>query len=87
MVAHHTVGGCPLLAGDLFGTGTVSGETAGSEGSLLEMTHGGKQPIALPGGETRTFLQDGDCLRISARAVRAGFATIGFGDCSGEVIG
>jgi fumarylacetoacetase len=87
MVAHHTVGGCPLMAGDLFGTGTVSGDTAGSEGSLLEMTHGGKQPISLPGGETRTFLQDGDRLRISARAVRDGYAAIGFGDCSGEIIG
>lgn len=87
MVAHHTVGGCPLMAGDLFGTGTVSGDTPGSEGSLLEMTHGGKQPIALPGGETRTFLQDGDRLRISARAVREGFAPIGFGECSGEIIG
>jgi fumarylacetoacetase len=87
MVAHHTVGGCPLMAGDLFGTGTVSGDTPGSEGSLLEMTHGGKQPITLPSGETRTFLQDGDRLRISARAVRDGFAPIGFGDCSGEIIG
>jgi fumarylacetoacetase len=87
MVAHHTVGGCPLLAGDLFGTGTVSGEAAGSEGSLLEMTHGGKQPISLPGGESRTFLQDGDRLRISAEARRTGYATIGFGDCTGEVIG
>jgi fumarylacetoacetase len=87
MVAHHTVGGCPLMAGDLFGTGTVSGDTAGSEGSLLEMTHGGKQPLSLPSGETRTFLADGDRLRISARAVRDGFVPIGFGDCSGEIIG
>ena len=87
MVAHHTVGGCPLMAGDLFGTGTVSGDKPGSEGSLLEMTHGGKQPISLPCGETRTFLQDGDTLRISARAVRDGFVSIGFGDCSGEIIG
>jgi fumarylacetoacetase len=75
------------MAGDLFGTGTVSGDTPGSEGSLLEMTHGGRQPITLPTGETRTFLQDGDRLRISARAVRDGFAAIGFGDCSGEIVG
>ncbi len=87
MVAHHTVGGCNLGAGDLFGTGTISGEADGTEGSLLELTHGGKQPIALPSGETRTFLQAGDRLRISAEARRDGFATIGFGDCSGEVLG
>jgi fumarylacetoacetase len=87
MVAHHTSGGCNLLAGDLLGTGTISGEADGSEGSLLELTEGGKRPIELPGGETRTFLQDGDTLRISAEARRPGFATIGFGDCVGEIIG
>lgn len=86
MVAHHTVGGCNLNAGDLFGTGTISGEADGEEGSLLELTSGGKNPIALPAGETRTFLQAGDRLRISAEARRAGFATIGFGDCIGEII-
>ena len=86
MVAHHTVGGCNLMPGDLFGTGTVSGEAAGTEGSLLELTEGGKRPLALPTGETRTFLQDGDRLRISATARREGFAAIGFGDCVGEII-
>lgn len=87
MVAHHTSGGCNLRAGDLFGTGTISGSDRGSEGSLLEMTDGGKIPLTLPNGESRTFLQDGDRLRISARGVRDGFASIGFGDCSGEVRG
>lgn len=87
MLAHHTVGGCNLRAGDLFGTGTISGEEAGTEGSLLELTEGGKHPIMLPTGETRTFLQAGDRLRISAEASAPGFATIGFGDCIGEVIG
>ncbi|MGL6043889.1 MAG: fumarylacetoacetase, partial [Sandaracinobacteroides sp.] len=87
MVAHHTSGGCNLMAGDLFGTGTISGETDGSEGSLLELTEGGRKPVTLPGGETRTFLQDGDSLRISAEARRSGYATIGFGDCSGQIIG
>ena len=85
MVAHHTVGGCNLMPGDLFGTGTVSGEADGTEGSLLELTDGGARPLTLPTGETRTFLQDGDRLRISATARRAGFASIGFGDCVGEV--
>jgi fumarylacetoacetase len=87
MVAHHSSGGCNLLAGDLFGTGTISGEADGTEGSLLELTQGGKRPIVLPGGEVRTFLQDGDRLRISAQASRQGFVTIGFGDCSGEIQG
>jgi len=86
MVSHHTVGGCNLRSGDLFGTGTISGEADGAEGSLLELTSGGKNPITLPTGETRTFLQSGDRLRISADAKREGFATIGFGDCTGEVI-
>lgn len=87
MVVHHTVGGCNLRSGDLFGTGTISGEADGTEGSLLELTSGGKHPITLPGGETRTFLQAGDRLRISAEARRDGFASIGFGDCTGEVTG
>lgn len=87
MVAHHTVGGCNLRSGDLFGTGTISGEADGSEGSLVEITDGGKNPIMLPGGETRAFLLAGDRLRISAEARRDGFTTIGFGDCTGEVVG
>lgn len=87
MVAHHASGGCALHPGDLFGTGTISGSTPGSEGSLLELTHGGKQPLSLPNGEVRTFLEDGDRLRISATASRPGFQSIGFGSCRGEIIG
>ncbi len=87
MVAHHTVGGCNLRPGDLFGTGTVSGADDGSEGSLLEMTYGGKKPIVLPTGETRTFLEDGDRVRITAHAAREGARSIGFGECVGEVVG
>jgi fumarylacetoacetase len=87
MVAHHTVGGCNLRPGDLFGTGTISGEAAGSEGSLLELTEGGKAAIKLPNGEERRFLQDGDRLRISALAEAPGYASIGFGECVGEVLG
>jgi len=87
MVAHHTSGGCNLRPGDLFGTGTISGEAVGTEGSLLELTRGGTQPIELPGGEKRTFLEDGDRLRIAACASRPGFATIGFGPCVGEMVG
>lgn len=87
MVAHHTSGGCNLRPGDLLGTGTISGEAPGSEGSLLELTRGGAEPIRLPTGEQRTFLEAGDRLRIAARASRAGFASIGFGSCTGEVVG
>lgn len=87
MVAHHTSGGCNLRAGDLFGSGTISGAEAGTEGSLLELTGGGANPVRLPSGETRTFLEAGDRLRLAARATRPGFAAIGFGPCVGEVVG
>ena len=86
MVAHHTVGGCDLHAGDLFGSGTMSGPGKDQFGSLLELSWGGKNPIALGNGETRTFLDDGDTLIIRAHCERAGFARIGFGDCAGTVL-
>lgn len=87
MVAHHTSGGCNLLAGDLFGTGTISGPNRDQAGSLIELTMGGKDSITLPGGETRAFLKTGDRLRIAATASAPGAAGIGFGRCVGEVIG
>lgn len=87
MVAHHTSGGCNLRPGDLLGTGTISGAAPGSEGSLLELTRGGAEPIRLPTGETRSFLLSGDRLRIAATANRSGYASIGFGPCTGEVVG
>jgi fumarylacetoacetase len=87
MVAHHTAGGCNLQPGDLFGSGTISGPGRGEEGALIEMTRGGKEPIALPSGETRSFLVAGDRMRLSGRAERDGFRSIGFGDCVGEVLG
>jgi len=85
MVAHHTVNGCNLQPGDLFGSGTLSGPTAGEEGSLLELSAGGKQPVALGNGETRAFLEDGDCVIMRAWCERAGCARIGFGECRGTV--
>lgn len=85
MVTHHTSNGCNLQPGDLLGSGTLSGPTAGSEGSLMEASHGGKEPITLPNGETRTFLEDGDEVVLTARAHRPGAATIGFGECVGVV--
>ena len=68
LVAHHTVGGCNLAPGDLLGSGTLSGPHPEQAGSLLERTAGGRQAIALPSGEHRTFLEDGDTVTISATA-------------------
>ena len=86
MVAHHSVNGCSLQPGDLFGSGTLSGSTPESLGSLLEITQGGKLPLELPSGETRTFLQDGDEIILKARCRRDGQASIGFGECRGRVM-
>ena len=87
LVAHHTVGGCNLQSGDLLGTGTQSGPLEGQGGSLLELSKGGKQPLVLPSGETRTFLQDGDSVILRAFCAREGDVRIGFGDCAGTVQG
>jgi fumarylacetoacetase len=86
LVTHHTVNGCALSAGDLFGSGTLSGPLRDEAGSLLEMTGGGKEPITLRNGETRTFLQDGDRITLRGRCARDGFRSIGFGDCSATVL-
>jgi fumarylacetoacetase len=86
LVAHHTVNGCNLAPGDLLGTGTLSGPAPEQGGSLLELSHGGKTPLTLPNGETRTFLEDGDEVVLRAECVRAGFRRIGFGECRGRVL-
>ncbi|RZI88645.1 MAG: fumarylacetoacetase, partial [Pseudomonas sp.] len=86
MVAHHSVNGCQLQAGDLFGSGTLSGAQPGAFGSLLEMTDGGKQVIELASGEVRKFLEDGDEIILRARCKRDGAVSIGFGECRGKVI-
>ena len=85
MVAHHTSNGCNLQPGDLFGSGTVSGTAPGSEGCLLEMTRGGRDPVSLPNGETRAYLADGDEIIFRGAARRDGFVSIGFGECRGTV--
>ncbi|WP_460044816.1 fumarylacetoacetase [Pseudomonas sp. S2_H01] len=87
MVTHHSVNGCKLQPGDLFGTGTLSGPQAGQFGSLLEMTEGGKQVVELSSGETRTFLQAGDEVILKARCRKDGEVSIGFGECRGVVVG
>lgn len=86
MLTHHTVNGCQLQAGDLFGSGTLSGAEPGQFGSLLEITEGGKRSIVLSSGEQRCFLEDGDEIFLRARCVRPGFASIGFGECRGKII-
>lgn len=86
LLAHHSSGGCALRAGDLFGSGTISGEQPDSLGSLLELTQGGRQAIRLPSGEERLFLQPGDELGITGRCAREGFRSIGLGGCSGRVM-
>jgi fumarylacetoacetase len=85
LVAHHASNGCNLQPGDLLGSGTQSGPDEGQGGSLLELTQGGKQPITLPNGETRTFLQDGDTVILRGFCERAGRRRIGFGDCAATV--
>jgi fumarylacetoacetase len=85
LVTHHTMGGCNLQPGDLLGTGTLSGPQPAQAGSLLELSGGGKAPITLPGGEQRTFLQDGDTLTLRAWGEKPGARRIGLGTCSGTV--
>ena len=87
MVAHHTVNGCNLAPGDLLGSGTQSGPDPSEAGSLLELTGGGKQPLTLPGGETRTFLEDGDCVIFRAWCEREGHRRIGFGEARATIRG
>ena len=86
MVTHHTSGGCDLRPGDLLGTGTISAPDRSGFGSLLEITNGGADPITLPDGESRTFLEDGDEIIFSARAETPGRITIGFGACRAIVL-
>jgi fumarylacetoacetase len=85
MVTHHTSNGCNLLPGDLIATGTLSGPTREARGALIEITEGGKLPIQLPGGESRTFLEDGDEIVMRAFCERPDFARIGFGECVGVI--
>ena len=86
LVAHHTVNGCNLQAGDLLGSGTQSGPQPGQGGSLLELTQGGKAPLRLANGETRTFLEDGDSVVLRGWSARDGFRRLGFGECTGTVL-
>ncbi|KWT92002.1 MULTISPECIES: fumarylacetoacetase [unclassified Variovorax] len=85
LVTHHTVNGCNLQPGDLLGSGTLSGPKPDEAGSLLELTLGGKQPIQLPNGERRSFLEDGDTLTLRGWCEREGAVRIGLGEVSATV--
>ena len=83
-LAHHTTSGCGMNTGDLLGSGTISGPTKDSRGSLLELSWGGKEPIAIAGG-TRSFIEDNDTLTLRGHCAGDGY-TIGFGSCVGKVL-
>jgi fumarylacetoacetase len=85
IVAHHSSNGCNLQPGDLIGTGTLSTDDDGGLGSLLEISRGGKQPLDLPSGETRAFLEDGDEVTLRAWCEADGAVRIGLGECVGRV--
>ncbi|GHB42749.1 fumarylacetoacetase [Pseudovibrio japonicus] len=84
-LAHHAVSGCKMNIGDLLGSGTISGPDKSEYGSLLEMSWGGKEPITLETGETRTFIEDGDTLTLTGWAQGDGYR-IGFGECTGTIL-
>ena len=85
LIAHHTSNGCNLRTGDLIASGTVSGASKESRGCLLERTWRGTEPIELPSGERRSFLEDGDEVIMRGFAEREGYRRIGLGECSGIV--
>jgi fumarylacetoacetase len=86
MLTHHASNGCNLQTGDLIATGTVSGREKDERGCLLELTWRGKEPIELPNGEQRRFLEDGDEIIMRGYCEREGFRRIGFGECRGIIV-
>ncbi|GGX44034.1 fumarylacetoacetase [Tateyamaria omphalii] len=84
-LAHHSTSGCPMNVGDLLGSGTISGPTKSERGSLLELSWGGKEPVTLDTGDTRTFLEDDDRLTLTGHAKGDGYR-VGFGTCSGTIL-
>ncbi|OJX35156.1 MAG: fumarylacetoacetase [Burkholderiales bacterium 68-12] len=86
MLAHHTAGGCSMHAGDLLGSGTISGPGPGEAGALIELAHGGQQPVDLGHGEQRGFLQDGDTVILRGWCEAPGAVRIGLGECRGTVL-
>jgi fumarylacetoacetase len=86
MLTHHASNGCNLRAGDLLASGTVSGPEKENRGCLLELTWRGAEPITLPTGEVRRFLEDGDEVILRGYCEREGFRRIGFGECRGVIV-
>ena len=84
-LAHMTVNGASLRTGDLYASGTVSGPDPGQRGSFIELTWNGRDPLALPDGSTRTFLDDGDEVRLTATAPGASGGKVALGDVTGQV--
>lgn len=84
-LAHHTVNGCNIQVGDLYASGTISGPTPGSYGSMLELAWNGQKPLRLPDGSERQYLEDGDAVIMRGHAEKNG-VRIGFGDCTGEIL-
>lgn len=86
MLTHHASAGCNLRPGDLMASGTVSGPEKGSRGCMLELTWRGAEPLDLPTGESRKFLEDGDTVILRGHCEREGAVRIGFGECRGTVL-
>ncbi|MFM9905991.1 MAG: fumarylacetoacetase [Pyrinomonadaceae bacterium] len=86
MLTHHASGGCNLQTGDLIATGTISGKEKSERGSMLELSWRGTEPIELPSGEQRRFLEDGDEIIMKGYCEREGFRRIGFGECRGRIL-
>jgi fumarylacetoacetase len=86
LLTHHASGGCNMRPGDLLASGTVSGPERDARGCLLELTWRGTEPLTLPTGETRRFLEDGDEVIMRGYCEREGAARIGFGECRGIVL-
>jgi fumarylacetoacetase len=84
-LAHHTSNGCNMRPGDLLASGTISGPTPDSYGSLLELAWKGTRPIALPNGELRSFLEDGDCVTLTGWCQGDGYR-VGFGEVTGQIL-
>jgi len=84
-LAHHTVNGCNICVGDMYASGTISGPTPDSYGSMLEITWGGKNPVQMPDGTERKFINDNDTVIMKAYAEKDG-VRIGFGECSGKIL-
>ena len=86
MLTHHASNGCNLQTGDLMATGTVSGKEKSERGCMLELTWRGTEPVELPSGETRRFLEDGDEVIMKGFCEREGFRRIGLGECRGRIV-